>query len=41
MEVLLLPLQMPNQMLVRSSEPMLVEVRELRGALLLHIACGA
>ncbi len=40
MEVLL-PLQRPNQLLARSSEPALVEVRELHGALLLHIACGA
>ncbi len=36
----LLPLQRPNQLLVHSSEPALVEVRELRSALLLHIACG-
>ncbi len=38
--LLLLLLQKPNQLLGHSSEPALVEVRELRGALLLHIACG-
>ncbi len=36
----LLPLQRPNQLLARSSEPALVEVRELCSTLLLHIACG-